>query len=181
MFEPGQDGNVAALRTGVMCGGLLICMEKDLDKYFMKKALLEAKKAYQKDEVPIGCVIVKDNKIIARGHNLRECNHSSISHAEIIAINKANKKLNNWRLIDTTMYVTLEPCPMCAGAIFNSRISRVVYASKDEKYGSLGGVFNLFDVKTLNHHIEIKGGVLEEESTKLIKEFFKQKRNKKDI
>ncbi len=144
----------------------------------MKEALKEAKKAKALDEVPIGCIIVLDGKIIARSHNLRETKKSAISHAEILAIIKANKKVDNWRLNDACMYVTLEPCPMCAGAIFQSRIGRVVYGASDEKCGSFGGVFNLFDIKTLNHKPIIIGGVLAKESKELLQDFFKQKRTK---
>ncbi len=152
-------------------------MVKD-DNYYMKQALKEAKKAYEKDEVPVGCVIVLNNKIIARGHNLREKKNNALAHAEIIAINKACKKLNNWRLVNASIYVTVEPCPMCAGAIFQSRIQRVIFGTKDEKYGGFGGAFDLNDVKTLNHYPETISGVLEEESKDLMKSFFKQKRLK---
>ena len=152
-------------------------MIKD-DIYFMKEALKEAKKASKLDEVPIGCVIVLNGEIIARSHNLRETKKLATGHAEILAIQKANKKLDNWRLNDACMYVTLEPCPMCAGAIFQSRIGRVVYGASDEKYGSFGGVFNLFDIKTLNHKPIIIGGVLAQESQELLKDFFIQKRIK---
>ena len=144
----------------------------------MKEAIKEAKKAYEKGEVPIGCVIVKDDKIIARAHNLRENKNSPIAHAEILAIEKASKKLNSWRLLDTTMYITLEPCTMCSGAIINSRIPTVIYGAKDPRFGSHVSLLNLFDVK-FNHDVNISGGVMEEECSKLIKDFFQELRCKK--
>ena len=148
------------------------------NNYFMKEAIKEAKKAYEKGEVPIGCVIVKDDKIIARAHNLRENKNSPIAHAEILAIEKASKKLNSWRLLDTTMYITLEPCTMCSGAIINSRIPTVIYGAKDPRFGSHVSLLNLFDVK-FNHDVNISGGVMEEECSKLIKDFFQELRCKK--
>ena len=133
-------------------------MEKD--EKFMKIALKEANKSFQLDEVPVGVVIVKDDKIIARGHNLRETKQDPTGHAEIIAIKKASKKLKSWRLIDCTMYVTLEPCSMCAGAIMWSRIKRVVYGAKDIKGGAIGSSFNLFEQKGINHKPEVTSGCL---------------------
>jgi tRNA(adenine34) deaminase len=156
-------------------------MEKEelLDQKYMKEALKEASKAKLIDEVPVGCVIVKDGKIIARGHNLRETKNSALAHAEIIAINKANKKLGAWRLQDATLYVTLEPCPMCAGAILQSRIKRVVYGAKDPKMGSLGSKFNLFDLQGLNHYPLIEDGIEQEDCSNILSSYFKQKRIKK--
>lgn len=151
-------------------------MEKD--EKFMKIALKEANKSFQLDEVPVGVVIVKDDKIIARGHNLRETKQDPTGHAEIIAIKKASKKLKSWRLIDCTMYVTLEPCSMCAGAIMWSRIKRVVYGAKDIKGGAIGSSFNLFEQKGINHKPEVTSGVLEDEASTLLKNFFKLKRQK---
>ncbi len=151
-------------------------MEKD--EKFMKIALKEANKSFQLDEVPVGVVIVKDDKIIARGHNLRETKQDPTGHAEIIAIKKASKKLKSWRLIDCTMYVTLEPCSMCAGAIMWSRIKRVVYGAKDIKGGAIGSSFNLFEQKGINHKPEVTSGVLEDEASTLLKDFFKLKRQK---
>lgn len=151
-------------------------MEKD--EKFMKIALKEANKSFQLDEVPVGVVIVKDDKIIARGHNLRETKQDPTGHAEIIAIKKASKKLKSWRLIDCTMYVTLEPCSMCAGAIMWSRIKRVVYGAKDIKGGAIGSSFNLFEQKGINHKPEVTSGVLEDEASTLLKKFFKLKRQK---
>lgn len=151
-------------------------MEKD--EKFMKTALKEAYKSFALDEVPVGVVIVKDDKIIARGHNLRETKQDPTGHAEIIAIKKASKKLKSWRLIDCTLYVTLEPCSMCAGAIMWSRIKRVVYGAKDIKGGAIGSSFNLFEQKGINHKPEVTSGVLENEASTLLKDFFKLKRQK---
>lgn len=151
-------------------------MEKD--EKFMKAALKEAYKSFALDEVPVGVVIVKDDKIIARGHNLRETKQDPTGHAEIIAIKKASKKLKSWRLIDCTLYVTLEPCSMCAGAIMWSRIKRVVYGAKDIKGGAIGSSFNLFEQKGINHKPEVTSGVLENEASTLLKDFFKLKRKK---
>ena len=148
------------------------------DEYYMKKALLEAKKAYQIGEVPIGCVIVYEDKIIARAHNERELKQSSLAHAEILAIKKACKKLNSWRLNDCIMYITLEPCAMCSGAIIQSRIPRVIYGAYDYRFGAHKSITNLFDVK-FNHEVDIHGGVLQEECSNLIQEFFKELRIKK--
>lgn len=148
---------------------------------YMKEALKEAKKAYETDEVPIGCVIVKDGKIIARGHNLREKTNDTTAHAEIVAIRKATKKLKSWRLENCDIYVTIEPCSMCAGAIMWSKIKHVYYGAKDIKGGALGTSFNLFEVPNINHRPQVSGGILEEEAASLIKSFFKLKReNKKE-
>ena len=146
------------------------------DEIFMKEALKEAAKARKKDEVPIGAIIVHNNKIIAKGHNLRETKNDALGHAEIIAIRKANKKLKSWRLVDCTIYITVEPCSMCAGAILQSRIGRIVYGTEDIKGGALGSSYNLFEQKNINHIPEIEGGVLKEECSQIIKDFFKKKR-----
>lgn len=161
-----------------MCNGFLVVKHMEKDEKFMKIALKEANKSFQLDEVPVGVVIVKDDKIIARGHNLRETKQDPTGHAEIIAIKKASKKLKSWRLIDCTMYVTLEPCSMCAGAIMWSRIKRVVYGAKDIKGGAIGSSFNLFEQKGINHKPEVTSGVLEDEASTLLKDFFKLKRQK---
>lgn len=148
---------------------------------FMKEALKEAKKAYEKLEIPVGCVIVKDGKIISRGHNLKESKQDTTKHAEIIAIQKASKKLQSWRLIDCEMYITLEPCAMCAGAIINSRIKKIYIGTMDEKTGVAGSVFNLFEDYVFNHKVEIETGVMQEECKEIIKHFFKELRElKKD-
>lgn len=152
---------------------------KKIYESFMNEALKEANKAFLKDEVPVGAIIVKNDKIIAKAHNLREKTKDSTAHAEIIAIKKAAKKLNDWRLEDCTIYVTIEPCPMCAGAILLSRIDEIVYGAKDEKGGALGSSFNLFDQKNLNHYPKIIGGVLEKECSEIISRFFQIKRQLK--
>ena len=143
---------------------------------FMKAALKEAKKAYRKKEVPIGAVIVRDNKIIARGHNQREKSHLATGHAEIIAIQRANKKLGSWRLDSCTIYVTIEPCPMCAGAIIQSRIKQVVYGAADTKSGSHTSIINLFDLP-FNHKVVVEKGIMEKECSSIITSFFKEIRN----
>lgn len=145
---------------------------------FMKAAIKEAMKAELKDEVPIGAVIVKNGKIIARAHNTRETKQISTHHAEINCIEKACRKLKTWRLEDCTLYVTLEPCPMCAGAIYQARIERVVFGAFDPKGGSYGSCFDLNEVKGLNHYPKIQGTILEKECADLLKLFFKRKREK---
>lgn len=147
---------------------------KKHEKY-MLEALKEAKKAYLLDEVPIGCVIVKDNKIIARAHNKRENKEITLAHAELLAIEKANKKLNSWRLEDCDLYVTLEPCMMCVGAIIQARIKHVYFGATDNKSGALGGSFNVLKNK-FNHKLLVTKNVLKEESEIIIKDFFKQLR-----
>lgn len=144
----------------------------------MKEALKEAKKAFLLDEVPIGAVIVINDKIVARGHNLRESKQDVLAHAEINAIRKLNKKLKTWRLPGYKIYITIEPCAMCAGAILWSRLDEIIYGAKDPKGGALGSSFNLFNVPNINHHPQIRGGVLEEECASLMKHFFKTKREK---
>ena len=146
------------------------------DEFFMTKALNCAKKAATCGEVPIGAVIVKDDKIIASGYNKREKRHSATAHAEIIAIEKACKKLGDWRLDGCEIFVTLEPCPMCAGAIFNSRIDRLVFAANDEKCGACGSVYNLFHMD-IDAKTRIRTGVLEKESVDILKQFFCSLRN----
>lgn len=142
----------------------------------MKLALKEAHKAAAIDEVPVGAVIVLNDKVIARGFNKREINNDPLGHAEMIAIRKASKKLNNWRLVNCELYVTVEPCAMCAGAIMWSRLKRVVYGTGDPKGGAMGEVFNLFDERIVNHIPEIKGGVLAKECKEVIQSFFRNKR-----
>lgn len=151
----------------------------DKSEKFMKEAIKLAKKAEMLDEVPIGCIIVKDDVIISRGYNLREKKQLSTAHAEIIAIEKACKKLGTWRLEDCTLYVTLEPCPMCSGAILQSRIKEVVYGAKDPKGGCLDSCMKMYEVPGFNHYPKVYGGILEEECASLLKTFFKQKREKK--
>ena len=146
---------------------------------WMKEALKQAYKALDFDEVPIGCVIVKDQKIIARAYNKREIKQCSTAHAEILAIEKACKKLGTWRLEDCELYVTLEPCPMCSGAIIQSRIKKVVFGAYDPKGGFMGSNLNIIEVKGLNHYPSVEGGILREECSILLKDFFKAKRKKK--
>lgn len=152
-------------------------MNKDIE--YMKNAIDLAKKAYGTYEVPVGAIIVHKDKIIARGYNLRESLKSPLAHAEIIAIREASEYLGGWRLPDCTMYVSLEPCPMCAGAIVQSRIDRLVIGARDYKMGCCGTVENLVDHPKFNHKVEVDFGVLEEESLELMKSFFKELRNKK--
>ena len=149
----------------------------DIKEKFMHEALKEATKALKKDEVPIGAVIVKDDKIIARGHNLRETKQNSLCHAEIIAISKACRKLGNFRLEDCDLYVTVEPCPMCAGAIIQSRIKNVYYGTPDNKYGAVDSVYNIFKIES-NHKVNSECGILKEECSTIIKDFFKELRNR---
>ncbi|SHM72263.1 tRNA(adenine34) deaminase [Caldanaerovirga acetigignens] len=136
----------------------------------------EARKAFDIDEVPVGAVIVKDGSIIARAYNTREMSQDATAHAEILAIKKACEAMGSWRLIGCTLYVTLEPCPMCAGAIILARLDRVVFGAWDPKAGAAGSVVNLFEVERFNHHPEVISGVLAEECGALLKEFFRQKR-----
>lgn len=146
---------------------------------YMKEAIIEAKKAEALGEVPIGAVIVLDGEIIARAYNLREANQSSIAHAEILAIDDACKKLGTWRLEHATLYVTLEPCPMCAGAIMLSRIESVVYGARDPKGGCAGTFMNLLQDERFNHQSEVHTGVLEKECGQLLTDFFRSLRKKK--
>ena len=146
---------------------------------YMHEAIKEAKKAQKIDEVPIGCVIVKDGCIIARGYNKKEKKQDVTSHAEIEAIRKASKKLNNWRLVDCDLYVTLEPCIMCCSAIVQSRIRKVYYGAIDAKGGGVESLVRSFDIQGLNHNVLSQGGILEEECSNLLKDYFKQKRTKK--
>ena len=148
-------------------------------EYYMKQALKEAEKAYKKLEVPVGAVIVKDGKIIARAHNQKETKTDTTKHAEILAIQKASKKLESWRLIDCEMYVTLEPCSMCAGAIINSRIKKVYIGAMDKKTGAVGSVLNLFEDYTFNHKVESETGIMKKECQETLKKFFKELRELK--
>lgn len=143
---------------------------------YMKIALKEAQKANDIDEVPIGAVIVMDGKVISQAHNLREKNQSATAHAEVLAINKACKKLNTWRLNGCILYVTLEPCTMCVGASILSRVDGVVYGAKDPKGGSLGSLYDISLIKGFNHYPWVVSGVCEEESSEMLKNFFKNKR-----
>ena len=150
-----------------------------LDEKYMREAIRQAKKAYKLDETPIGCVIVHDGRIIGRGYNRRNTDKSPLAHAEITAIKKASKKIGDWRLEECTLYVTLEPCQMCAGAIIQSRVTRVVVGCMNPKAGCAGSVLNLLDVKAFNHQAELTTGVLEKECSALMTGFFKELREKK--
>ena len=149
-----------------------------MEEKFMHLALKEAQKAYEKEEVPIGAVIVKDGKVVAKAHNLREIKKQATAHAEILAIERACKKLDAWRLEDCDMYITLEPCPMCAGAIMNARIKNVYIGAKEPRSGAAGSKINLFEDGVYNHKVNYHFGVLEAECQKIMKDFFKELRKK---
>ncbi|WNS75520.1 tRNA adenosine(34) deaminase TadA [Bacillus sp. DTU_2020_1000418_1_SI_GHA_SEK_038] len=149
------------------------------DEVYMQEAIKEAKKAEQIKEVPIGAIIVLNGEIIARAHNLRESNQNAISHAELLAIDKACQQLGTWRLENAILYVTLEPCPMCAGAIILSRIKKVVYGAKDPKGGCAGTFMNLLQDERFNHQSEVVTGVLEEECGELLSSFFRNLRDRR--
>ena len=150
-----------------------------VDEKFMKAAITQARKAYTIDEVPIGCVIVQNDKIIARGYNRRNNDKNTLAHAELSAIRKASKKTGDWRLEDCTMYVTLEPCQMCAGAIVQSRMKRVVIGSMNAKAGCAGSILNLLQMQQFNHQVEITRGVREEECSQMLSQFFRELRERK--
>ena len=151
------------------------------EEKYMKEAIRQAQKAYALDEVPIGCVIVQDGKIIARGDNRRNTDKNTLAHAELTAIRKASRKTGDWRLEDCTMYVTLEPCQMCAGAIVQSRMKKVVIASMNPKAGCAGSVLNLLQMAAFNHQVEIERGLLEEECSKMLSQFFRELRERKKL
>lgn len=150
------------------------------DEKFMRQAMTQAKKAYAQGETPIGCVIVYQDKVIARGYNKRNGKKNTLAHAEIIAIHKASKIIGDWRLEECTMYVTLEPCPMCAGAIVQARISRVVVGSMNPKAGCAGSVLNLLQQPGFNHQVELSTGVMGEDCSQLMSGFFRELRQKKE-
>lgn len=150
------------------------------DEKYMKEAIKLAKKATIAGDVPIGCVIVYEDKIIARGYNKRNARKTTLAHAELIAIEKASKKLGDWRLEECTMYITLEPCQMCAGAIVQARIPKVVVGAMNKKAGCAGSVLNLFQVEAFNHQVEFTKGVLEEECSALLSQFFQELRKRKE-
>lgn len=155
-------------------------MEFERENFYMTKALELAKKAAEIGEVPVGAVVVKKStgEIVGEGYNKREIDKDSLAHAEIIAIDKASKRLGGWRLIDCELYVTLEPCPMCAGAVINSRIERVVFGARDMKAGSCGSVINLFELP-YNHKPDLLGGVMEQECSGILSDFFRELRKHK--
>ena len=150
-----------------------------MEEIFMKEALKEAKKAYNKLEVPVGAVIVKDGKIIARAHNLKESKKDTTKHAEILAIQKASKKLNSWRLTDCEMYVTLEPCTMCAGAIIQARVGKLYIGTMDYKTGACGSILNVLEDYPFNHKVEYETGILRDDCEKILQDFFKALRKSK--
>lgn len=149
------------------------------EERYMKEAIRQARKAWKLREVPIGCVIVKDGKIIARGYNRRNTDKNTLAHAELLAIRKASRALGDWRLEACTMYITLEPCQMCAGAIVQARISRVVIGSRNPKAGCAGSVLNLLQVPQFNHQVELTEGILEEECSSMLTDFFKELRSQR--
>ena len=161
--------------------GILLCNDKKgcdtmTDELYMREALIEARKAYDMGEIPIGAVLVHEGNIISRHHNRREIDHDATAHAEVLVIREANALLERWRLTGCTLYVTIEPCPMCAGAIINSRIDRVVYGSSDYNGGAVESLFNVLSHPNLNHEPEVLAGVLQEECSQIMKDFFKERR-----
>ena len=146
------------------------------DKFYMNLALCQAEKAYNLGEVPVGAVIVCGDEVISQGYNTREREKSPLGHAEINALLKASKRLGRWRLVDCVMYVTLEPCPMCAGALLQAKMKKVVFGAYDEKFGAVGSKYNLFYDFKFNHNVLFTGGVLETECSKLLQKFFEQRR-----
>ena len=148
-----------------------------MDEKYMNIALEEAYKSYEKGDVPVGAVVVYKNEIIARAHNCKEQNKNAVEHAEILAISQACQKLNTWHLEECTIYVTLEPCLMCAGALIQSRIGKLVFATENEKFGYVGSISNVLNNKSNNNHPIIINGICKEKSQKFLKEFFKDKRN----
>lgn len=151
----------------------------ELDEKYMREAIKQAKKAYALEEVPIGCVIVYDGKIIGRGYNRRAIDKNTLAHAELQAIKKASRKMDDWRLEGCTLYVTLEPCQMCAGAIVQARIKRVVVGCMNPKAGCAGSILNLLDIPEFNHQVELATGVLETECSEMMKQFFRELREKR--
>jgi len=151
----------------------------EADRLFMKQALVEAQQAALLGEVPIGAVLVYEGKIIARAHNLRETTQNATTHAELLVIQEACKKIGSWRLEDTTLYVTLEPCPMCAGAILQSRVPRVVYGARDQKAGCVDSLYHLLNDERFNHECDVTEGILAEECGQILTDFFKALRDRK--
>lgn len=153
--------------------------QRKMDEKYMREAIRQAKKAYALEEVPIGCVIVYEGKIIGRGYNRRTIDKNALAHAEVQAIRKACKKMDDWRLEDCTLYVTLEPCQMCSGAIVQARVKRVVVGCMNPKAGCAGSILNLLDVEEFNHQVELTTGVLGEECSQMMKQFFRELREKR--
>ncbi|MGT2887972.1 tRNA adenosine(34) deaminase TadA [Streptococcus didelphis] len=148
-------------------------------EYFMRQALKEAEKSLVKNEIPIGCVIVKDGQIIGRGHNAREELNQAIMHAEIMAINQANACVANWRLLDCTLFVTIEPCLMCSGAIGLARIPSLVFGASNEKFGGVVSLYQVLTDERLNHRVKLEGGILAEDCAKIMQDFFRHRRQSK--
>ncbi len=144
----------------------------------MTQALQEARKSLEKDEIPIGCVIVKDGQIIGRGHNAREELNQAIMHAEVMAIQEANNVEGNWRLLDSTLFVTIEPCVMCSGAIGLARIPQVIYGATNKKFGAAGSLYDILTDQRLNHRVEVETGILEEACAQIMQDFFRQRRER---
>ena len=158
-------------------------MLDEIDSKCMKEALKQAQKAFELDETPIGAVITLGGEIISKGHNRRNTEKNPLAHAEILAINEAAKQVGDWRLEDCTLYITLEPCPMCAGAIVQARIPRVVFGARSPKAGFAGSVMNILQLDTLNHQVDVVEGVMEEECSQILKEYFhnmREERKKSD-
>lgn len=155
------------------------CKPVHSHEWFMNEALKEAKKAYRKDETPVGAIIVSDGKIVARGHNEKELKKDATLHAEMTAIKKASKKLNSWRLNECDMYVTLEPCAMCAGALIQARVRRLFIGTPDPKAGAVGSVINILEVDKFNHKVDVTYGILEDECSVILKDFFRELRARK--
>ncbi|WP_273450275.1 tRNA adenosine(34) deaminase TadA [Streptococcus ferus] len=147
-------------------------------EFFMAEALKEAQISLQKEEIPIGCVIVKDGQIIGRGHNAREELNQAIMHAEIMAINEANIAEGNWRLLDATLFVTIEPCVMCSGAIGLARLPRVIYGAQNPKFGAAGSLYDILTDQRLNHRVAVERGILEKECAQIMQDFFRHRRAK---
>jgi tRNA(adenine34) deaminase len=158
---------------------LIVENQQAQDERFLRAALVEAAKGGDKGEVPIGCVLVKDGRILGRGHNLMETLRDPTAHAEILAIGAACQALDNWRLDGCTLYVTLEPCPMCAGAILNSRVARVVYGARDKRLGALGSTYDILDENPINRVVAVEGPTMEEECLGMLRAFFRDLRAKK--
>jgi tRNA(adenine34) deaminase len=150
------------------------------DEHFLRQALVEAQRAFEAGEVPVGAVVVLEGKVIGRGHNRREALNDPTAHAEVLAITAASNSLEDWRLEGCSLYVTKEPCPMCAGAIVNSRLQRLVFGVWDEQAGCAGSLYQLCRDPRFNHQLEVKGGVMEEECRGLLQEFFRRKREQSD-
>lgn len=162
-----------------MCYNVFMEFTVEEKDYFMREAIKEAEKSLAKEEIPIGCVIVKDGQIIGRGHNAREELNQAIMHAEIMAINEANAHEGNWRLLDATLFVTIEPCVMCSGAIGLARIPRIIYGAANQKFGGAGSLYHILTDERLNHRVEVEKGLLQEECAAIMQDFFKQGRERK--